>query len=105
MSFNILDWPYRDILSQAVLEMQEQGVLAKMKTKWWKEKRGGGACLVSLTCSSWLIPFFTDLSFSSLVIIITVKKTMTKFLNLRLAHQRVVHWPWKLAIWVVFSWY
>lgn len=36
--------PYRDILSQAVLELQEQGVLAKLKTKWWKEKRGGGAC-------------------------------------------------------------
>ncbi|XP_067617877.1 glutamate receptor ionotropic, kainate 2 isoform X2 [Eurosta solidaginis] len=38
------NWPYRDILSQAVLELQEQGVLSKMKTKWWKEKRGGGAC-------------------------------------------------------------
>ncbi|KAH8323007.1 hypothetical protein KR074_002938, partial [Drosophila pseudoananassae] len=38
------NWPYRDTLSQAVLEMQEQGVLTKMKTKWWKEKRGGGAC-------------------------------------------------------------
>ncbi|KAL9891638.1 glutamate receptor ionotropic, kainate 2 isoform X3 [Glossina fuscipes] len=36
--------PYRDVLSQAVLELQEQGVLVKMKTKWWKEKRGGGAC-------------------------------------------------------------
>ncbi|XP_073815886.1 glutamate ionotropic receptor kainate isoform X2 [Musca autumnalis] len=38
------NWPYRNILSQAVLELQEQGVLAKMKTKWWQEKRGGGAC-------------------------------------------------------------
>ncbi|XP_053945127.1 glutamate receptor ionotropic, kainate 2 isoform X1 [Anastrepha ludens] len=38
------NWQYRDILSQAVLELQEQGVLTKMKTKWWKEKRGGGAC-------------------------------------------------------------
>ncbi|XP_017849652.1 glutamate receptor ionotropic, kainate 2 isoform X2 [Drosophila busckii] len=38
------NWPYRDMLSQAVLELQEQGVLTKMKTKWWKEKRGGGAC-------------------------------------------------------------
>ncbi|XP_030369659.1 glutamate receptor ionotropic, kainate 2 isoform X2 [Scaptodrosophila lebanonensis] len=37
-------WPYRDTLSQAILELQEQGVLTKMKTKWWKEKRGGGAC-------------------------------------------------------------
>ncbi|KAI8046451.1 hypothetical protein M5D96_002661 [Drosophila gunungcola] len=38
------NWPYRDTLSQAVLEMQEQGLLTKMKTKWWQEKRGGGAC-------------------------------------------------------------
>ncbi|KAM8707037.1 hypothetical protein ACLKA7_011186 [Drosophila subpalustris] len=38
------NWPYRDVLSQAILELQEQGVLTKMKTKWWKEKRGGGAC-------------------------------------------------------------
>ncbi|KAM7360866.1 glutamate ionotropic receptor kainate isoform 2-T4 [Cochliomyia hominivorax] len=38
------NWPYRDLLSQAVLELQEQGVLTKMKTKWWQEKRGGGAC-------------------------------------------------------------
>jgi len=27
--------------------MQEQGLLTKMKTKWWQEKRGGGACSVS----------------------------------------------------------
>ncbi|XP_032596032.1 glutamate receptor ionotropic, kainate 2 isoform X1 [Drosophila grimshawi] len=38
------NWPYRNVLSQAILELQEQGVLTKMKTKWWKEKRGGGAC-------------------------------------------------------------
>ncbi|XP_037948866.1 glutamate receptor ionotropic, kainate 2-like isoform X1 [Teleopsis dalmanni] len=38
------NWPYRDLLSQAILELQEQGVLSKMKTKWWQEKRGGGAC-------------------------------------------------------------
>ncbi|XP_032596034.1 glutamate receptor ionotropic, kainate 2 isoform X2 [Drosophila grimshawi] len=42
------NWPYRNVLSQAILELQEQGVLTKMKTKWWKEKRGGGACSVSL---------------------------------------------------------
>lgn len=34
-------------MSQAVLELQEQGVLTKMKTRWWKEKRGGGACTAS----------------------------------------------------------
>ncbi|XP_026481358.1 glutamate receptor ionotropic, kainate 3-like [Ctenocephalides felis] len=36
--------PYRDALSTAVLQLQEQGKLAAMKIKWWKEKRGGGAC-------------------------------------------------------------
>ncbi|CAD7092220.1 unnamed protein product [Hermetia illucens] len=36
--------PYRNELSQAILNLQEQGKLSKMKTKWWKEKRGGGAC-------------------------------------------------------------
>lgn len=33
------------MFSQAVLEMQEGAILAKLKTKWWKEKRGGGACV------------------------------------------------------------
>lgn len=45
--FKTTDFPYRNLLSQAVLELQEQGVLTKMKTKWWQEKRGGGACAVS----------------------------------------------------------
>uniref|UniRef100_A0A336MCA3 CSON013411 protein n=1 Tax=Culicoides sonorensis TaxID=179676 RepID=A0A336MCA3_CULSO len=36
--------PYRNALSEAVLRLQEQGKLTAMKTKWWKEKRGGGAC-------------------------------------------------------------
>lgn len=52
ISQHVTDWPYRDTLSQAVLELQEQGVLTKMKTKWWKEKRGGGACSVSVQFSN-----------------------------------------------------
>lgn len=28
--------------------MQESGEISKMKIKWWKEKRGGGACSVKL---------------------------------------------------------
>jgi hypothetical protein len=40
--------PYRNALSEAVLRLQEQGHLTKMKNKWWKEKRGGGACAVSI---------------------------------------------------------
>ncbi|EDS27909.1 ionotropic glutamate receptor subunit ia [Culex quinquefasciatus] len=38
------DSPYRSALSEAVLRLQEQGVLTSLKRKWWKEKRGGGAC-------------------------------------------------------------
>lgn len=36
--------PYRGALSEAVLQMQESGEISRMRTKWWKEKRGGGAC-------------------------------------------------------------
>lgn len=43
-----LDSPYRNTLSTAVLKLQEQGKLQAMKIKWWKEKRGGGACSVSI---------------------------------------------------------
>lgn len=42
MSFT--DSPYRGALSEAVLQMQESGDISKMKIKYWKEKRGGGAC-------------------------------------------------------------
>lgn len=41
-----LDSPYRTAISGAVLKLQEIGKLHKLKTKWWKEKRGGGACRV-----------------------------------------------------------
>lgn len=40
------DSPYRHYLSEAVLRLQEQGKLTALKIKWWKEKRGGGACSV-----------------------------------------------------------
>lgn len=35
-----------------MLRLQEQGKLSAMKIKWWKEKRGGGACDVSATLSN-----------------------------------------------------
>lgn len=38
------EYPYRKALSEAVLQLQEQGKLSEMKTRWWKEKNGGGAC-------------------------------------------------------------
>lgn len=39
------DWPYRDKFNNALLELQEQGVLASLKQKWWKEM-GVGVCNV-----------------------------------------------------------
>ncbi|XP_055300709.1 glutamate receptor ionotropic, kainate 2-like isoform X1 [Sitodiplosis mosellana] len=35
---------YRNALSEGILRMQESGKLATLKIKWWKEKKGGGAC-------------------------------------------------------------
>ncbi|KRF99742.1 uncharacterized protein Dwil_GK22709 [Drosophila willistoni] len=39
----IKNWPYRDKFNNALLELQEQGVLAKLKNKWWNEV-GAGVC-------------------------------------------------------------
>lgn len=41
------DWPYRDKFNNALLELQEQGVLARLKNKWWNEI-GAGVCSVSI---------------------------------------------------------
>ena len=38
------DSPYLRPLSQAILKLQESGILHSLKDKWWKQKRGGGAC-------------------------------------------------------------
>lgn len=46
MIFESLDSPYRNVLSQAILKLQETGVIADLKRKWWKEDRGGGNCMV-----------------------------------------------------------
>ena len=40
--------PYRAAISQAVLKLQDTNRLLILKSRWWKEKRGGGACKVSL---------------------------------------------------------
>jgi glutamate receptor, ionotropic, invertebrate len=39
--------PYRTLISGAVLKLQEDGRLHVLKTRWWKEKRGGGSCRVN----------------------------------------------------------
>ena len=43
----IVDEPYRHDLSSAILELQENGKLSKLRLKWWSEKHGGGRCVVS----------------------------------------------------------
>ena len=35
---------YKALLDWAILRLVEQGTLHKLKIKWWKQKRGGGAC-------------------------------------------------------------
>ncbi|XP_011185912.1 glutamate receptor ionotropic, kainate 2 isoform X1 [Zeugodacus cucurbitae] len=39
----VKNWPYRDKLNNALLELQEQGVLAQLKNKWWNVV-GAGVC-------------------------------------------------------------
>ena len=36
--------PYKALLDQAILKLMEGGTLHRLKVKWWKQKRGGGAC-------------------------------------------------------------
>jgi len=36
--------PYKELLDQAILKIIESGELHKMKVRWWKQRRGGGAC-------------------------------------------------------------
>jgi hypothetical protein len=38
--------PYRIPISSAILQLQEAGRLHILKTRWWKERRGGGQCKV-----------------------------------------------------------
>ncbi|XP_017845731.1 glutamate receptor ionotropic, kainate 2 isoform X1 [Drosophila busckii] len=42
----VKNWPYRDKFNNALLELQEQGVLARLKKKWWNEI-GAGVCSAS----------------------------------------------------------
>lgn len=46
IAFAFIDSNYRSALSEGVLRLQEQGKLTALKIKWWKEKKGGGACSV-----------------------------------------------------------
>lgn len=44
--FLLTDSPFRTAISGAILKLQEEGKLHILKTRWWKEKKGGGACRV-----------------------------------------------------------
>uniref|UniRef100_A0A0A1XQS4 Glutamate receptor 1 n=2 Tax=Zeugodacus cucurbitae TaxID=28588 RepID=A0A0A1XQS4_ZEUCU len=44
--------PYRTAINGVILKLQEEGKLHILKTKWWKEKRGGGSCRVETSKSS-----------------------------------------------------
>ncbi|CAH1993009.1 unnamed protein product [Acanthoscelides obtectus] len=44
--------PFRTAISGAILKLQEEGKLHILKTRWWKEKRGGGKCLDETTKTS-----------------------------------------------------
>lgn len=39
------DSRYRNLLSEAILKLQESGRLHMLKDKWWKQKKGGGQCV------------------------------------------------------------
>ncbi|KAF2364828.1 Ionotropic glutamate receptor L-glutamate and glycine-binding domain [Trinorchestia longiramus] len=36
--------PYTNAISSAILKLKETGVLHTLKTRWWKERKGGGRC-------------------------------------------------------------
>jgi len=40
----ILGSPYRDIISDAILQLQEDQVLQSLYNRWWKERGGAGHC-------------------------------------------------------------
>lgn len=58
-SFSIFvhaDASFRNILSANILSLQEKGKLTALKNRWWKEKRGGGACQVSVAFLFFALP-------------------------------------------------
>src|SRR5438270_860343 len=38
------DSPYRGLISDTIIKLQEGGILHELKNRWWKQKRGGGKC-------------------------------------------------------------
>lgn len=52
-----IDSPYRTAISGTVLKLQEEGKLHILKTRWWKEKRGGGSCRVCFSADTFINNF------------------------------------------------
>ena len=41
----LLGSPLRPFISSAIIKLNEEGVIGRLKAKWWEKERGGGACL------------------------------------------------------------
>ena len=41
----------RALVSSAIIKLREDGVIARLKEKWWREERGGGACQAEETAA------------------------------------------------------
>lgn len=44
---NIIFWigsPLRSHISSAIIKLNEDGIIQRLKTKWWKKEHGGSAC-------------------------------------------------------------
>ncbi|XP_045135924.1 glutamate receptor ionotropic, kainate 2-like isoform X4 [Portunus trituberculatus] len=39
--------PYTNAISEAILNLQEEGILQALKKRWWQQKKGGGKCVCS----------------------------------------------------------
>jgi hypothetical protein len=59
--FIFVDSPFRTAISGAVLKLQEEGRLHILKTRWWKEKRGGGTCRVIIFINLHTLPLILAL--------------------------------------------
>lgn len=54
--------PYKRYIDDALLNLKERGVIQKLKDIWWKEKKGGGKCGVSIYEDMLIIIRFWDVN-------------------------------------------
>lgn len=40
------DFRFAPQFNEGILQLQENGALAKLEKRWWQQRRGGGACSV-----------------------------------------------------------